>query len=176
MCEQEQLQYPIGRFVVPASMTIEEREAAIATLAALPQQLVTALSDLSEAQLDTPYRPGGWTIRQLVHHIADSHLNAYARMRLAITEEWPAIFAYNQAAWAELADSQLPPEVSLKLIESVHHRWVTTLRSLPEPAWAQGYMHPVNGPQRLDEVLAMYAWHAQHHLAQIVNCRERASW
>ena len=162
-----------------------EREAAMATLAGLPQELATAVHRLNDAQLDTPYRLGGWTIRQLVHHVADSHLNAYARMRLAITgsaadataaDDWPTIFAYNQAAWAELADSKLPPAVSLRLLESVHERWVATLRALPETAWARGYKHPENGPQRLDTVLAMYAWHSRHHVAHILNCRRREGW
>ncbi len=176
MIDSEELQYPLGKFVAATKLDATEREAAIATLAGFPHGLASAVAALTDAQLDTPYRAGGWTIRQLVHHVADSHLNAYARMRLAITEDWPTIFAYNQVAWAELADSKLPPAVSLRLIESVHERWVATLRALPETAWARGYKHPENGPQRLDTVLAMYAWHSQHHLAHIVNCRMREGW
>lgn len=174
------LQYPIGRPPVLSSLTPAEREQALHTLAELPKLLTAALQALTEAQFDTPYRPGGWTIRQLVHHIADSHLNAYARTRLAITEDWPAIFAYNQAAWAELDDAKLPPAVSVRLLESLHQRWVATLRSLPaatqEEAWSRGYRHPENGRQTLDAVLATYAWHSRHHLAHIVNCRKRQGW
>ena len=173
MSELEELQYPIGRFVAPAQLTAPERDAAIDVLAGFPQQLAEALSGLDDLQLDTPYRPGGWTIRQLVHHVADSHLNAYARMRLALTEDWPTVFAYDEAAWAKLADAQLPPAVSVKLLESIHLRWVTTLRALAETDWARGYHHRANGPQRLDLVLTSYAWHTRHHLAHIVNCRQR---
>lgn len=176
MNAHEDMQYPLGKFIAPSNLGVTEREAAMATLAGFPRQLAAAVEGLDDPQLDTPYRPGGWTIRQLVHHVADSHMNAYARMRLASTEDWPTIFAYNQSAWAELADSELPPAVSLRLIESVHERWVATLRALPEAAWARGYQHPENGPQKLDAVLAMYAWHAQHHLTHIVNCRRREGW
>ena len=153
-----------------------ERDAAIASLAGFPQEFADAVDRLSDRQLDTPYRHAGWTIRQLVHHVADSHLNAYVRTRLALTEDWPRICAYDQAAWAELADAKLPPPVSLRLLESVHARWVATLRALPEAAWARGYQHPENGPQKLDTVVATYAWHGQHHLAHIVNCRRREGW
>jgi hypothetical protein len=176
MPELKELQYPIGRFVPPAHIGAAEREAAIAVLAGFPQQLARALDGLGDLQLDTPYRPGGWTIRQLVHHVADSHLNAYARMRLALTEDWPTVFAYDETAWAKLADAQLPPAVSVKLLESIHLRWVTTLQALVATDWTRGYLHPANGRQQLDTVLATYAWHAQHHLAHIVNCRKREAW
>jgi hypothetical protein len=171
------LQYPVGKPARPQTLSAEERADAIETLAALPKKLAEAVDGLNDAQLDTPYRPGGWTIRKLVHHIADSHMNAYARMRLALTENWPAIFAYDQDAWARLADAQLPPALSLQIIAALHGRLVATLRAVPDADWAsRGYMHPENGSQTLEQVLALYEWHARHHLAHIVNCRRREGW
>ncbi len=162
------LRYPIGRFERPLALTPAERTAAVETLAQLPQQLRTAVAGLSEAQLDTRYRPGGWTFRQLVHHVADSHLNAYARMRLAIGEDWPTIKPYDEAVWAELADARtMPVEVSLALLEALHARWVYLLRTLGEEDWKRGYQHPESGPQSIEQVLALYEWHSRHHLAHI---------
>jgi len=185
MSEAASLQYPVGKFVRPDSLSAQERSVAIDTLASLPGQLAAALEGLNEDQLNTPYRPGGWTVRQLVHHVADSHMNAYSRMRLAITsarplasiEEWPTIYPYDQNAWAALPEARtLPPAVSLRLLDSLHQRWVATLQELPDSAWTQGYNHPESGPQRLDQVLALYAWHSRHHLTHIVNCRQRLGW
>ena len=185
MSEAASLQYPIGKFMRPEGLSAQEGVTAIDTLEHLPSRLAAALEGLNEPQLDTPYRPGGWTVRQLVHHIADSHLNAYSRMRLAITsarplagvEDWPTIYAYDQNAWAALPEAKtLPPAISLRLLEALHQRWVGTLRELPDSAWTQGYNHPESGPQRLDQVLALYAWHSRHHLAHIVNCRQRLGW
>jgi hypothetical protein len=177
MSDMNHLQYPIGKPLRPQTLTSAERAAAIATLASLPTQLAAALAGLTEDQLDTPYRTGGWPIRTLVHHIADSHMNAYARMRLAITENWPSIFAYDQNAWASLPDSKLPPAISLQLIESLHQRLVATLRAVPEADWAsRGYMHPENGSQTLEQVLALYDWHSRHHLAHITNARKEHGW
>jgi hypothetical protein len=171
------MQYPIGKPPRPQTLTPAERTAAVDTIAALPQQLAAALDGLTDAQLDTPYRPGGWTIRQLVHHIADSHLNAYSRTRLALTENWPAIFAYNQAAWAEMPDSKLAPDLSLQIISGLHQRWAATLRAVPDADWAsRGYMHPENGSQTLEQALATYDWHSRHHLAHIVNARQHHGW
>lgn len=177
MTESSDLQYPIAKLVLPQTLSPDERSIAIDTLAELPQHLAVALNGLTHSQLDTPYRPGGWTIRQLVHHIADSDLNAYSWMRLALTEDWPTVFAYNPAALAELPDSALPAAISLQLIESLHQRWVSTLRAVPESAWAmRGYIHPETGRCTLEQTLAMYAWHSRHHLAHILNCRRRHDW
>ena len=177
MTELLSLQYPVGVLVTRASLSAAERAAAIETLAGFPGKLAEGVRGLDDAQLDTPYRPGGWTIRQLVHHVADSHMNAYCRFRHGLTMEWPAIFAYDQAAWAELPDSALPVAVSLQIIEGVHERWVATLHAVPEAAWTgRGYVHPENGRQTLVEVLQSYAWHARHHLAHVVGCRGRMGW
>jgi hypothetical protein len=177
MSDATNLQYPVELPSRPQTLTPAERVAAIETIAALPGLLAVALAGLDDAQLDTPYRPGGWTIRTLVHHIADSHMNAYARLRLGITENWPAVFAYDQNAWATLPDSKLPPAISLQLIESLHRRLVATLRAVPETDWAsRGYMHPENGSQTLEQVLALYDWHSRHHLAHITNARKEHGW
>ena len=177
MSDPVSLQYPVGPFTAPAALSAVERASAIATLAGFPVQLRSAIEGLDIAQFDTPYRPGGWTIRQLIHHIADSHMNAYSRFRHALTAPWPMIFAYDQAAWAELPDSALPVEVSMKIIEGLHERFAVTLRAVPEDAWSQrGYVHPENGRQTLGVVLAMYAWHSRHHLAHVVECRVRMGW
>jgi hypothetical protein len=172
-----ELQYPIGRFVLPSKVSAEDRSMAIDTLAAIPQQLCAALDGLADSQLDAAYRPGGWSIRRLVHHIADSDMTAYSWMRLALTEDWPTVFAYDPAALANLADSTLSPEVSLRLIEALHSRWVSTLRAVPDRDWAtRGYVHPESGRCSLEQTLAMYAWHSRHHLAHIVLCRESHRW
>jgi hypothetical protein len=177
MNEPFNLQYPIGKCTLPLSLSPEERSSAIDILAAFPEHLVAVLDRLTETQLDNPYRPGGWTIRQLTHHIADSHLTAYTWMRLALTENWPTVFDYDPAALAELPDSALPATVSLQLLESVHQRWVSTLRAVPDSAWAtRGYTHPETGRCPLEQALAMYAWHSRHHLAHILNCRALHGW
>lgn len=176
------LQYPIGKFTLPQTLSPDERSIAIDTLAALPQQLAADLDGLTDSQIDTPYRPGGWTIRQLIHHIADSDLTAYSWMRLALTirdftDAWPTVFDYDPVALAELPDSALPVTVSLQLLKSLHQRWVSTLHAVPESAWAtRGYIHPESGRCSLEQTLAMYAWHSRHHLAHIVNCRQRHVW
>ena len=177
MSEPSNQQYPIGKFTLPRTLLPDERSIAIETLAALPQQLAAALNGLTHSHIDTPYRPGGWTIRQLIHHIADSDLTAYSWMRLAITEDWPTVFAYDPAALAELPDSALPAAVSLQLLSSLHQRWVSTLRAIPESTWwTRGYVHPESGRCSLEQTLAMYAWHSSHHLAHIVDCRQRHGW
>jgi hypothetical protein len=171
------LQYPIGKFTRPTTFSAAERVAAIATLAEFPRRLSAAVEGLNDAQLDTPYRPEGWTIRQVVHHVADSHMNAYSRFRHALTMDWPAIYAYDQGAWAKLPDSQLPVDGSLRIIEALHERWVVTLRGVVEADWAgRGYVHPENGRQALGDVLPLYAWHSRHHLAHVVNSRQRCAW
>lgn len=170
------LRYPIGQFETPQALSPDDRLAAIATLADLPSQLHNAIHGMDAAQLNTPYRDGGWTVRQLIHHIADSHMNAFIRTRLALTEDWPAIKPYDEAAWANLHDSAAPVEWSLDLIESLHARWVMLLQSLTDDQWKRGFQHPERGPQTLDLVTALYAWHSRHHTAHITQLRLREEW
>ncbi len=161
----EKQRYPVGRFERPGRLTREQRSASIATLERLPAELRALTSALSDAQLDQHYRPGGWTVRQLVHHVADSHLNAYARMRLALTEVSPTIKPYDEAKWAELEDARtLPVAPSLALLEALHQRWVVLLRSLADEQWTRTYRHPEMGEQTMEQVLALYDWHSRHHL------------
>lgn len=168
--------YPVGKFR-RAEANVTDHGAAIAILAALPEKLRAAVDGLSAAQLDTPYREGGWTIRQLVHHVADSHMNSYVRMRLALTEDWPTIQPYDEKLWAQLSDaSTAPVEVSLNLLMALHERWVLLLGSLTEQQWRRGYVHPDNGRQTLAEAAALYAWHSRHHVAHITELRKRKSW
>lgn len=168
--------YPIGKFEQPETITPEERLNAIATLAELPEDLRNAVEGLSSGQLNTPYREGGWTVRQLVHHIADSHMNAFIRVRLALTEDWPTIKPYDQAAWAKLHDSVAPIEWSLELIESLHARWVMLLQSFTEEQWKRGYRHPESGDTALEVATLIYAWHSRHHVAHITHLRTKEGW
>jgi uncharacterized damage-inducible protein DinB len=168
--------YPIGRFERPETISSEDRTNAIATLAELPEQLRNVVDGLGSAQLNTPYREGGWTVRQLVHHIADSHMNAFIRIRLALTEDWPTIKPYDQDAWATLHDSAAPVEWSLELIESLHARWVMLLQSLTEEQWMRGYRHPESGDVSVDVATLMYAWHSRHHVAHITHLRLGEGW
>ena len=169
--------YPIGNFAPPAAITPEDRRYAVANLAELPENLREAVRGFDDAQLDTPYRDGGWTVRQLVHHIADSHMNSYIRMRFALTEDWPAIKPYAESDWARLSDAQTAPiELSLSLIEGLHGRWVLLLRSLTPEQWQRGYVHPQNGRQTLAEAVALYDWHSRHHTAHITELRKSRNW
>jgi uncharacterized damage-inducible protein DinB len=169
--------YPVGRFKRPDAVTEEERVAAVAALAALPTKLSEAVKGLSRAQLETPYREGGWTVQQLVHHIADSHMNAFLRVRLALTEDWPPITPYNEKLWALLDDSTAAPvEWSVMLLESLHARWVMLLQSLREEQWARGMQHPETGPISVQTATLVYAWHSRHHVAHIMRLREREGW
>jgi DinB superfamily len=175
--ELETLRYPVGRWGRPGALLASERESAIAILRELPASLRSAVGDLSPEQLDTAYRPGGWTLRQLVHHVADSHINAYTRVRLALTEDWPTIKPYEEALWAKLPDAlQMPPEVSLNLVSALHIRWTELFASLDEADWKRGYLHPDNGRQSVEQVLSLYAWHSRHHLAHITELRRRLHW
>jgi len=176
MIDPDDLRYPIGHFSPPASSLPGVRAAHIQTLRRLPERLRAAVSGLSDAQLDTPYRDGGWTVRQVVHHVFDSHANSYMRFKLALTEEWPTIKPYDEAAWAELADSRMPIEVSLTLIEALHGRWVGLLESLSDEDFQKGFEHPERGRQNLAKVLALYDWHSRHHTAHITNLRARQGW
>jgi uncharacterized damage-inducible protein DinB len=168
--------YPIGKFVKPEVITADDRSGAIATLAELPEMLRNAVDGLDTAQLGTPYREGGWTVRQLVHHMADSHMNAFIRLRLALTEDWPTITPYDEDAWARLRDAAAPVEWSLELVESLHARWVMLLQSLSEEQWQRGFRHPEKGPMTLDVATLLYAWHSTHHVAHITHLRMKEDW
>ncbi|HEX2217751.1 MAG TPA: putative metal-dependent hydrolase [Gemmatimonadales bacterium] len=170
--------YPIGPFTYRGPQTAEQRRERIERIAAAPAAIRRAAAGLSEAQLDTAYREGGWTVRQVIHHVPDSHLNAYTRFRLALTEPVPTIRPYFEDRWAELPDARRAPvELSLELLESLHRRWVLLLRSLDPPDWERRYLHPEHGREwTLDEALAMYAWHGEHHTAHITRLRERMGW
>jgi uncharacterized damage-inducible protein DinB len=158
-------------------LTPAERRSAIDALAAAPRHLRNAVTGLSDSQLDTPYRPGGWTVRQLVHHVADSHMNAYTRFRLALTEENPIIKPYEEAKWAELTDARtLPIDVSLTLLDAMHERLVTLLRATTDDAFQRTLSHPENGPMTVDSLLGLYAWHSRHHVAHVTALRERMQW
>jgi uncharacterized damage-inducible protein DinB len=170
------LRYPIGPFRRPPSLDAAGRADAIESVAQTPGKLRAAITGLDDQQLDTPYRPGGWTVRQVTHHLPDSHLNAYVRFKLALTEEVPTIKPYQEDRWAQLADSALPVEVSLQLLEALHRRWVVLLDSIQEAQWSRQLIHPESGQQRLDQLLAMYAWHGPHHTAQVTRLRERMGW
>jgi len=170
------LAYPIGKFQRPTVLTADDRTAAIAHFAALPGEIRGAVQGLSEAQLDTPYRPGGWSVRQVVHHLADSHLNALIRVKLALTEENPVIKPYDEKRWAELADNRLPVAPSLAILEGAHARLVAVLAAMPAEAFTRPLLHPVGGPQTIDTVVALYSWHGRHHLAHITGLRQREGW
>jgi uncharacterized damage-inducible protein DinB len=172
------LRYPLGKFQRPgAALTADQRREFIADIEQAPARLVSALKNLKAEQLDTPYRPGGWTVRQVVHHVPDSHMNAYVRMKLALTEDLPTIKPYDEARWAELPDSKTPIEPSLAILENLHKRWVLLLKSLRSSDWSRKYGHPDwSKPMSLDDTLALYAWHGKHHVAHITTLRERNSW
>ena len=176
MTDLNDLRYPIGRFTPPASSLPGIRAAHIQTVRLLPERLRAAVNGLSETQLDTPYRDGGWTVRQLVHHVADSHAMAYIRCKLALTENWPTINPYQEAAWANMTDSRLPIDVSLGLIAGLHARWAALLESLKDEDFEKGYNHPERGRQTLADALAMYDWHSRHHTAHIAGLRARQGW
>lgn len=163
----EELRFPLGRFVFPPSLAAAERDLAITAIERLPGELAAALGNANDAALESRYREGGWTVRQVVHHLADSHINAYVRMRLTLTEDHPTIKTYDEAQWAELGDTALAPQVSLRLLEPLHQRWVALLRSVPAAGFARTLNHPEHGPMRLDQLLAMYAWHGEHHVAHV---------
>jgi len=176
MPELEDLRYPIGRFTPALPSEPAMRGEQISVVRLLPVSLQAAVSGLSHTQLDTPYREGGWTVRQLVHHIADSHANAYVRTKLALTEDWPTIKTYDEAAWARLPDSKLPIDGSIAMISALHERWMALLESLSEADFHRGYNHPELGRQELSSVLALYSWHSRHHTAHITNLRKRMCW
>jgi len=169
--------YPVGEFKAPGNVTEDQRRRLIGSLAGAPGRLRSAVEGLSPQQLDTPYRPEGWTVRQVVHHLADSHMNSYIRMKLALTEEQPTVKPYDEKRWAELEDARTaPPDVSLALLESVHHRWVLFLHSLGREDWSRTFHHPESGVVSLDLALQQYEWHGRHHTAHITSLRQRMGW
>lgn len=170
------LRFPIGEFAMPATITPAMRTAAIDAIAALPVRIRDAVAGLSQAQLDTPYRPGGWTVRQVVHHVPDSHVNAYIRFKLAMTEANPTVKPYDQDAFAALPDQQLPIEVSLSMIDAVHTRWVVLWKALAPEQFERPLYHPEIGPITIDYLLQTYSWHSRHHVAHITRLREREGW
>src|SRR5689334_11441073 len=170
------LRYPVGRFDRPYTFSDQDRAGWIETLAEAPGKLREAVAGLSDAQLDTPYRPEGWTARQVVHHVADSHMNSFIRFRLALTEDRPTIKPYDEAKWALLPDSGLPVEVSLQLVESLHHRMVVMLKAMTADQFQRSFVHPERGPMDLNTNLALYAWHSRHHIAHITELRARMGW
>ncbi len=168
------LRYPIGKWAQPTTpLSASTRGALIADIAKLPSQLRAAVTGLAEVQLDTPYRPGGWSVRQVVHHLADSHANGFIRNKLALTEQNPTIKPYDEERWAELPDSTLPVEVSLRMLESIHERWATLLSALSAERFGAPYQHPQTGPQTLDSSLSTYSWHGRHHVAHLTELRKR---
>ncbi len=172
------LRYPIGPFTYQGLMTPTAREREIEEILGAPAALRAAIEELSERQLDTPYREGGWTVRQVIHHLADSHLHAYVRFRLGLTEQDPPVKPYDQAGWAELADARTAPvDLSLSLLEALHERWVLLMRSLPAAAFERAVRHPEwSEPLTLDRLVALYSWHGRHHTAQILALRDRLGW
>jgi uncharacterized damage-inducible protein DinB len=169
--------YPIGKFSFESSLSEDQRNTLIADIEHAPAALRMAIEDLSPQQLDTPYREAGWTVRQVVHHVPDSHMNAYVRFKLALTEDGPTIKPYAEDRWAELPDTRSTPlEVSLALLDSLHNRWVRLLRTLSPEDWKRTFRHPELGLVSLEGNLALYAWHGQHHVAHITELRRRMGW
>jgi uncharacterized damage-inducible protein DinB len=169
--------YPIGKFSRPAAISASQREEFLRDIEDLPSNMQRAVTGLTEEQLDTPYRDGGWTLRQVVHHVADSHMHSYIRCKFAKSMENPTIMPYDEQIWAEYDDgANAPVEVSLALISSLHNRWARWLRSLPESDFERTLVHPENGPMTLDMVMALYSWHSRHHTAHITSLRAAQQW
>jgi len=169
--------FPIGKFHYEGPLTTEQKQTFLDEVAQTPANLRAAIKGLSDSQLDTPYRDGGWTVRQVVHHVPDSHMNSYVRFKLALTEDEPTIKTYAEDRWAELGDTKATPvEVSLALLENLHDRWVRLLRTLTPEDWKRTFRHPELGPMTLEKTLTLYAWHGRHHVAHITELRKRMSW
>jgi hypothetical protein len=172
------LRYPIGKFDFDAPISDSDFPRLIALIAEAPGALRSAVAGLTRDQLETRYRPGGWTVKQVVHHVPDSHMNAYMRFKLALTEDEPTIKPYNEAAWAELADSRrVPIEVSLDLLDALHLRWVALLRAMDPADFNRGVRHPEHGRLlTMKQLLGLYAWHGRHHVAHITSLKKREGW
>lgn len=171
------LRYPVGKFQGPEKLSDAERQNAISGISEAPRQFRAAVAGLNDAQLDTPYREGGWTVRQVIHHVADSHMNAYVRTRLALTEKEPAIKPYDEKLWAELPDARSAPlPSSHALLDALHERWIHLLRSIPASDFSRGFRHPEHGLRTVDWMVGLYDWHGRHHVAHITALRERQGW
>jgi len=169
--------YPAGKFTFNPNVTPDMRKQAIAAIRETPAALRAAVRGLSEAQLNTPYRDGGWTVRQVVHHVPESHMNAFTRFKLALTEDNPTIRGYNEDAWVKLADvPRTPVDTSLALLDALHARWVTLLETMTAEDFGRPLIHPQNGPMTLDRMLQLYAWHGPHHVAHVTTLRAREGW
>lgn len=169
--------YPVGKFAWPESISEDDRRNFAAQIEDLPARLRAAVHGLTEAQIDTPYREGGWTVRQVVHHLADSHMNAFIRFKLALTENEPTIKPYEQQKWADLPDGKTPPvEISMTLLDSLHRRWALLIKSMKPEEFARTFRHPELGLVTLERNLALYAWHGRHHVAHVTSLRERKGW
>lgn len=171
------LRYPIGKWQYTPAYSAAQRAQMVEQIAAAPVQMRAAVAGLNAAQLDTPYRPGGWTVRQLVHHVPESHMNAYIRFKWALTENDPKIKAYEESEWAKTPEvPTTPPEVSLNLLDALHAKWVALLKSLSDSDWNRTIQHPENGEMSLEKLLAIYSWHGRHHVAHITELRKRNGW
>jgi uncharacterized damage-inducible protein DinB len=168
--------YPVGKFAPEENLSDARRSELIAQIAEAPAKLRAAVKGLDEKQLSTPYRDGGWTVRQVVHHVPDSHMNAFVRFKLALTEDCPTIKPYNEKLWAETADTKAPVDASLALLDSLHARWVTLLKSMRAADYQRKFRHPEHGEMTLEKYLGMYAWHGRHHVAHITALRDRMKW
>jgi DinB superfamily len=173
----DDLRYPVGKFTVQPTVTTDGRRTLIRQIKDTPAAMRQAIAGLTDHQLDTPYRPGGWTVRQVAHHVPDSHMNAYIRCKLALTEDNPTIRPYNETEWAKIADTaKTPVDVSLTLLESLHTRWGVLLDSLSEADFARPLQHPEHGQVTIDWLVQLYAWHGRHHVAHITELRKRERW
>lgn len=172
----EDLSFPIGKYDKDSEISPEQRKQFIREIAELPNNLREAVKDLSDEQIDTPYRPEGWTARQVIHHVGDSHMNSFIRFKLALTEDNPTIRPYAEDLWAQSAEYQMPVDVSLDLIDSIHRRWTTLLESMSNEDFARTLNHPETGAWTLENLLGMYVWHGNHHTAHINNLKKRNGW
>lgn len=170
------IRYPLGKFVPVVSLSADQRAACIEQIAAAPAAFRRAVTGLTDAQLDTPYREGGWTVRQVAHHLPDSHINAYVRFKLGITEREPVIKTYEEKEWAKTPEVRAPIGMSLDLLTALHQRWVTLLRAISPADFSRTITHPEWGKPSLDTMLALYAWHGRHHTAHVTALRERMGW
>jgi len=169
--------YPIGKFSYAGPLTAEQKQQYLTDIEQTPARLRAALRGLSDQQLDTPYRDGGWTPRQVAHHVADSHMNSYIRFKLALTEDEPTIKPYMENLWAELPEAKRAPiEVSLALLDSLHQRWMLMLRDFTDAEWKRTFRHPEMGLMSLEKTLALYSWHGRHHVAHVTSLRKRMGW
>ena len=174
---QDDLRYPVGLWERPAQLSESERAAATAVIAGLPRAMRDAVAGLTPAQVETPYRPDGWTVRQVVHHVPESHMHAYCRFKFALTETHPTIKPYDEGTWSALPDQPVATiESSLMLLDGLHQRWTALLSVMTPAQFARTLFHPENGETRLDQMLAHYAWHSRHHLAHITALRQRKGW